>query len=51
MAKPLERRRSERFEVNAEFAELEPGSVAYVSNLSEHGVFLNTRARLPVGST
>ena len=50
MAKPLERRRSERFEVNAEFAELEPGSVAYVSNLSEHGVFLNTRARLPVGS-
>lgn len=50
MAKPLERRRSERFEVNAEFAELEPGSVAYVSNLSEHGVFLNTRTRLPVGS-
>lgn len=50
MAKPLERRRSERFEVNAELAELEPGSVAYVGNLSEFGVFIHTRARLPVGS-
>lgn len=50
MAKPLERRRSERFEVNAEFAELEPGSLSYVSNLSEQGVFINTKNRLPVGS-
>jgi len=33
VAKPLERRRSERFEVNAELAELEPGSVAYVGNI------------------
>lgn len=50
MAKPLERRRSERFEVNAEFAELEPGTIAYVSNLSEFGVFINTADRLPLGA-
>ncbi|PCC71695.1 PilZ domain-containing protein [Nannocystis exedens] len=50
MAKAMERRRSERYTVNAEFAELEPGSISFVSNLSEQGVFINTRARLPVGA-
>lgn len=50
MAKLLERRRSERFEVNAEFAELEPGSISFVNNLSEAGVFINTRTRLPLGT-
>ena len=50
MAKQLERRRYERYEVNAAFAELEPGTFAFVSNLSEQGVFINTRTRLPVGS-
>lgn len=50
MASNQERRRSERYAVNAEFAELEPGSVTFVSNLSEHGVFVNTRTRLPVGT-
>ena len=47
MAKLLERRRSDRFEVNAEFAELEPGSISFVNNLSESGVFVSTRTRLP----
>lgn len=50
MAKAMERRRGERYTVNAEFAELEPGSISFVSNLSEQGVFINTRARLPVGA-
>ncbi|MCY0990856.1 PilZ domain-containing protein [Nannocystis sp. ILAH1] len=50
MAKAMERRRSERYTVNAEFAELDPGSISFVSNLSEQGVFINTRARLPVGA-
>lgn len=50
MAKQLERRRNERYEVNAAFAELEPGTFAFVSNLSEQGVFINTRQRLPVGT-
>jgi hypothetical protein len=50
VAKLLERRRSERFEVNAEFAELEPGSISFVNNLSESGVFVSTRTRLPLGT-
>lgn len=50
MAKPMERRRGERYTVNAEFAELEAGSISFVSNLSEQGVFIATRTRLPVGS-
>lgn len=50
MVKAMERRRGERYQVNAEFAELEPGSISYVSNLSETGVFITTRTRLPVGS-
>ena len=50
MAKLLERRRSERFEVNSEFAELEPGSISFVNNLSEQGVFISTRTRLPLGT-
>jgi hypothetical protein len=50
VAKLLERRRSDRFEVNAEFAELEPGSISFVNNLSESGVFVSTRTRLPLGT-
>lgn len=50
MAKQLERRRNERYEVNAAFAELEPGTFSFVSNLSEQGVFISTRQRLPVGT-
>jgi hypothetical protein len=46
----MERRRGERYQVNAEFALLEPGSISFISNLSETGVFINTRARLPVGA-
>ncbi len=45
-----DRRRGERHSINPEFAALDPGSVAYVSNLSEYGVFIHTRVRLPVGS-
>lgn len=50
MAKLLERRRSDRFEVNAEFADLDPGSISFVNNLSESGVFISTRTRLPLGT-
>lgn len=46
-----ERRRGERHAINPEFAALEPGSLTYVSNLSETGVFINSRVRLPVGSS
>jgi hypothetical protein len=45
-----DRRRGERHSINPEFAALEPGSVTYVSNLSEYGVFIHTRVRLPVGA-
>lgn len=45
-----ERRRGERHAINPEFAALEPGSLTFVSSLSETGVFINTRVRLPVGA-
>ena len=43
-----ERRRSERVVVNREFR---GGADAYVSQLSEHGLFLHTTERVPVGTT
>ena len=46
-----ERRRGDRYAINPEFAALEPGSLTYVSSLSETGVFINSRVRLPVGAT
>lgn len=45
-----ERRQSDRFGVNAEFSQLEPGTLPFISNLSETGVFVHTRHRLPVGT-
>lgn len=45
-----DRRRGERHPINPEFAALEPGRLTYVSNLSEYGVFIHTRVRLPVGA-
>ncbi|MBA3548305.1 MAG: PilZ domain-containing protein [Nannocystis sp.] len=45
-----ERRRGERHAINPEFAALEPGSLTFVSSLSETGVFINSRVRLPVGA-
>ncbi|RMG99771.1 MAG: hypothetical protein D6705_02320 [Deltaproteobacteria bacterium] len=43
-----ERRRSERIPVNREFR---GGAESYVSELSEHGLFLHTTERVPVGTT
>lgn len=48
MDDPSDRRRAERVAVNAEFAEL--GDVTFVSDLSEHGVFVHTADLLPIGS-
>lgn len=45
-----DRRRGDRLPINPEFAALDPGSLTFASNLSEYGVFLNTRVRLPVGT-
>lgn len=45
----MDRRRGERVPVNAEFASLGESGI-YVSNLSEHGVFVHTRQVLAVGS-
>ncbi|MEZ4448878.1 MAG: PilZ domain-containing protein [Nannocystaceae bacterium] len=45
-----ERRRSERYDINHEFSILPSGMVIYVSNISETGVFIQSRQRLPVGS-
>jgi hypothetical protein len=45
-----ERRRSERFDINHEFSTLPHGMVIYVSNVSETGVFIQSRQRLPVGT-
>ncbi|HEY0137548.1 MAG TPA: PilZ domain-containing protein [Nannocystis sp.] len=44
-----DRRRGERLPINPEFAAQGPG-LTFVSNLSEYGVFINTRVRLPVGT-
>ncbi len=46
-----ERRRGDRHAINPEFAALDPGTLTYVSSLSETGVFINSRVRLPVGAT
>jgi Tfp pilus assembly protein PilZ len=45
-----DRRRGDRHAINPELAALDPGSLTYVSNLSEYGVFIQTRVRLPVGT-
>jgi Tfp pilus assembly protein PilZ len=44
---PNDRRRAERVPVNSQFAELTP---AYVSDLSEYGVFVHADNALPIGS-
>ena len=43
-----ERRRTERVAVNAEFAAMP--SMVYVSDVSEHGVFVHTERLVPVGT-
>ncbi len=45
-----DRRRGERHPINPEFA-TQGSALTYVSNLSEYGVFINTRVRLPVGAS
>jgi len=45
-----ERRRGDRHAINPEFAALGPGTLTYVSELSETGVFINSKVRLPVGA-
>lgn len=44
-----ERRRGERVPINAEFAKLS-AETTYVTDLSEHGVFVHTQELLPIGS-
>lgn len=44
-----DRRRGERHPINPEFVS-QGANLTYVSNLSEYGVFVNTRVRLPVGT-
>ncbi len=44
-----DRRRGERHPINPEFV-AQGSALTYVSNLSEYGVFVNTRVRLPVGT-
>jgi hypothetical protein len=46
---PSERRRAERVPVNAEFGAMP--SMVYVSDLSEHGVFVHTDKFVPLGTT
>ncbi|HFE47383.1 MAG TPA: hypothetical protein ENJ18_18160, partial [Nannocystis exedens] len=46
-----ERRRAERFPINYEFSSLAPNSVIHVSNISETGAFIQSRQRLPRGTT
>jgi Tfp pilus assembly protein PilZ len=48
MAGEGNRRRAERVPVNAELAAL--GDVTYVSDLSEHGVFVHTSDLMPLGA-
>ena len=43
-----ERRRSERVAVNSPFADMP--STTYISDLSEGGVFIHTRRRVPIGT-
>ena len=44
-----DRRRGERHSINPELA-AQGSSLIYVSDLSEYGVFIHTRVRLPVGA-
>jgi len=44
-----DRRRGERHPINPGFVS-QGANLTYVSNLSEYGVFVNTRVRLPVGT-
>jgi Tfp pilus assembly protein PilZ len=46
--KDSERRRGERLAINEEF---ESVGASYVSDLSEHGVFVHTDDKLPIGTT
>ncbi len=46
--KDSERRRGERLNINEEF---ESVGANYVSDLSEHGVFVHTEDKLPIGTT
>jgi len=46
-----ERRRADRFPINYEFSSLPAGTVIHVSNISETGAFLQSRQRLPKGTT
>ncbi len=45
-----ERRRGDRFTINREFRKVDAGTLTYVSNISETGVFLNTTETLPLGT-
>ncbi len=45
-----ERRRGDRFTINREFRKVDAGTLTYVSNISETGVFLNTTESLPLGT-
>ena len=44
---PKERRRAERVPINSEFV---GGASTYVSDLSERGVFLHTKEKVPIGT-
>lgn len=46
-----ERRRAERYPINYEFSSLTPDSLIHVSNISETGAFIQSRQRLPRGTT
>lgn len=46
-----ERRRGERVLVNNEFAQFDASGQTYVSDLSEHGVFVHTDESVPIGTT
>ncbi len=46
-----ERRRAERYPINYEFSSLPPGSMIHVSNISETGAFIQSRQRLPRGTS
>ncbi len=46
-----ERRKAERVPINREFGQLGEDKTTWVSDLSEGGVFVHSRDRLPVGST
>jgi Tfp pilus assembly protein PilZ len=51
MGDESERRRGERVFVNQEFSDPDSRTPTYVSDLSEHGVFVHTRQKVPLGTT